>query len=157
MSSFGTRSPLLPARRIRAQQTDNPEIRSLLVSAHDPEALKSMALRYVDLLRSPMAPPLPALCRSAATRRTHHQHRLAAFGRTHEELAARLEAYAAGDSRPLLAQGHARAPRARLALVFSGNGSQWRGMGRDLLSRSVHRCDASSGSMPRFARSSDGR
>ena len=113
--------------------TENREIRPLLVSAHDAEALKSLALRYAELLRSPGAAPLPALCRTAATRRTHHQHRLAAFGRTHEELAARLEAYAAGDSPPLLAQGHVGTSPARLALVFSGNGSQWRGMGRDLL------------------------
>ncbi|HJY49934.1 MAG TPA: type I polyketide synthase, partial [Stellaceae bacterium] len=113
--------------------TESREIRPLLLSAHDAEALKSLALRYAELLRSPGAPPLPALCRSAATRRTHHQHRLAAFGRTHEELAARLEAYAAGDSPPLLAQGHVGTAPARLALVFSGNGAQWRGMGRDLL------------------------
>src|SRR6202030_356831 len=113
--------------------TENREIRPLLASAHDAEALKSLALRYAELLRSPGAAPLPALCRTAATRRTHHQHRLAAFGRTHEELAARLEAYAAGDSPPLLAQGHVGTSPARLALVFSGNGSQWRGMGRDLL------------------------
>jgi phthiocerol/phenolphthiocerol synthesis type-I polyketide synthase C len=113
--------------------TENRKIRPLLISAHDAEALKSLALRYAELLRSPGSPPLPALCRSAATRRTHHQHRLAAFGRTHEELAARLEAYAAGDSPPLLAQGHVGTAPARLALVFSGNGAQWRGMGRDLL------------------------
>src|ERR1700730_2629274 len=113
--------------------TENREIRPLLVSAHDAEALESLARRYAELLRSPGAPPLPALCRSAATRRTHHQHRLAAFGRTHEELAARLETYAAGDSPPLLAQGHVGTAPARLALVFSGNGAQWRGMGRDLL------------------------
>src|SRR6202040_1394846 len=99
------------------------------------------------MLRSPGSPPLPALCRSAATRRTHHQHRLAAFGRTHEELAAPLEAYAAGDSPPLLAQGHVGTSPARLALVFSGNGSQWRGMGRDLLpdrlvSACIERVDA---------------
>ncbi len=120
-----------PVRRGAA--TDDREIRPLLISAHDAEALRSLALRYVELLRSPTAPPLRALCRSAATRRTHHQHRLAAFGRSHEEFAARLEAYAAGDSPPLLAHGHARATPARLALVFSGNGAQWRGMGRDLL------------------------
>src|SRR5260370_419535 len=113
--------------------TENREIRPLLISAHDAEARKNLALRYTELLRSPAAPPLPALCRSAAARRTHHQHRLAAFGRTHEELAARLEAAAAGDSPPLLVQEQVRASPARLALVFSGNGSQWRGMGRDLL------------------------
>jgi phthiocerol/phenolphthiocerol synthesis type-I polyketide synthase C len=125
--------PVASTATDRDAATENREIRPLLVSAHDAEALKSLALRYVDLLRSPTTPRLPALCRSAATRRTHHQHRLAAFGRTHEELAARLEAYAAGDSPPLLAKGHAFTPPPRLALVFSGNGSQWRGMGRDLL------------------------
>ena len=125
--------PLASSAAHQGGPTENREVRPLLVSAHDPGALKSLALRYVDLLRSPAAPPLQTLCRSAATRRTHHPHRLAAFGRTHEELAARLEAYAAGDSPPLLAQGHALTPPARLALVFSGNGSQWRGMGRELL------------------------
>ena len=125
--------PLASTGAHRGAPTESREIRPLLVSAHDTEALRSLALRYAELLRSPAAPPLPALCRSAATRRTHHQDRLAAFGRTHEELAARLEAYAAGDSPQLLAQGHALTPPARLALVFSGNGSQWRGMGRDLL------------------------
>ncbi len=124
-------SPVSTARRGAA--TENREIRPLLVSAHDAEALKRLALRYVEILRSPTAPQLPALCHSAATRRTHHQHRLAAVGRTHEELAARLDAYAAGDSPPLLAHGYARTAPVRLALVFSGNGAQWRGMGRDLL------------------------
>src|SRR5260370_4568652 len=56
--------------------TENREIQPLLISAHDAEALKNLALRYAELLRSPAAPPLPALCRSAAARRTHHQHRL---------------------------------------------------------------------------------
>jgi acyl transferase domain-containing protein/NADPH:quinone reductase-like Zn-dependent oxidoreductase/acyl carrier protein len=113
--------------------TESHETRPLLVSAHDGETLKSLALRYVDILRSPAAPRFPALCSNAATRRTHHQHRLAAFGRTGEEVAAQLEAFAAGNSPPLIAQGIARTPPVRLALVFSGNGSQWLGMGRDLL------------------------
>ncbi|HEX4615523.1 MAG TPA: SDR family NAD(P)-dependent oxidoreductase, partial [Stellaceae bacterium] len=139
--------PLASSAAQRGAPTENGAIRPLLVSAHDAEALKSLALRYVELLRSPAAPPLQTLCRSAAIRRTHHQHRLAAFGRTHEELAARLEAYAAGDSPPLLAKGHAFTPPVRVALVFSGNGSQWRGMGRDLLAdpfitASIERVDA---------------
>jgi acyl transferase domain-containing protein/NADPH:quinone reductase-like Zn-dependent oxidoreductase/acyl carrier protein len=139
--------PVASTAAHRGVPTESRKIRPLLVSAHDAEALKSLALRYAELLRSQAAPPLPALCRGAATRRTHHQHRLAAFGRTHEELAGRLEALAAGDSSPLLAHGHVRAPRARLALVFSGNGAQWRGMGRDLLADSfiaacIERVDA---------------
>ena len=125
--------PPASTERHQESETEGQEIRSLLVSAHDEEALKSLALRYVRLLQSPTAPHLRAVCRSAATRRTHHQNRLAVFGRTGGEIATRLNAFAAGDSPPLVAQGHARTSPARLALVFSGNGSQWHGMGRDLL------------------------
>jgi acyl transferase domain-containing protein len=133
--------PLASTAAHGGRATESREVRPLLVSAHDADALKSLAQRYAELLRSTAAPPLPALCRSAATRRSHHQHRLAALGRSHEELAARLDAYAAGDSPSLLAQGHVRTSPARLALVFSGNGSQWRGMGQDLLTDpSIARC-----------------
>ena len=129
------REPEAPAA-ISAQQraeTEGREVLQLLISAHDPEALKNLALRYAELLRSPAAPPFSALCHTAAIRRTHHQHRLAAFGRSSDEIAAQLKLFAAGDTPPLLAQGHVQAPPVRLALVFSGNGSQWRGMGQDLL------------------------
>jgi len=115
------------------EDVEGREIRPLLISAHDSTALNCLALRYAELLRSPTAPPFSALCRTAATRRTHHQHRLAAFGRTPEEVAAQFDAFVAGDPPPLLAQGHVQAPPARLAMVFSGNGSQWLGMGQDLL------------------------
>jgi acyl transferase domain-containing protein len=37
--------------------TENRKIRPLLISAHDAEALKSLALRYAELLRSPGSPP----------------------------------------------------------------------------------------------------
>jgi len=125
-------APVAAAARQHAE-TEGQEVELLPISAHDPEALKSLALRYAELLRSPTAPSFSALCRTAATRRTHHQHRLAAFGRTPEEVAAQFEAFAAGDPPPLLAQGHVQTPPVRLAMVFSGNGSQWRGMGQDLL------------------------
>src|SRR6516164_4305663 len=129
------REPEAPAA-VAAQQpaeTDGREVQPLLISAHDSGALKSLALRCAELLRSPAASPFSAVCRNAATRRTHHQHRLAAFGRTPDEVAAQFEAFVAGDPPPLLAQGHIQAPPVRLAMVFSGNGSQWLGMGQDLL------------------------
>ncbi len=115
-----------------APEAPDRDIRPLLISAHDGEALGGLALRYAELLRSPGAPPLAAICRSAATRRTHHPHRLAVCGRSREEIAERLAAFAAGGAAPLLVEGRAPAAAAKLAFVFSGNGSQWRGMGRDL-------------------------
>src|SRR6516164_7004032 len=125
-------APVAAAARQHAE-TEGQEVELLPISAHDPEALKSLALRYAELLRSPTAPAFSAVCRTTATRRTHHQHRLATFGRTGNEVAAQLEAFVAGDSPPRVAEGHARTPPVRLAMVFSGNGSQWRGMGQDLL------------------------
>src|SRR4029077_1642154 len=110
----------LAAAASRHAETEGQEVQLLPISAHDPEALKSLALRYAELLSSPMAPAFSALCRTAATRRTHHRHRLAAFGRTGNEVAAHLEAFVAGDSPPLLAEGDARTPPVRLAMVFSG-------------------------------------
>jgi phthiocerol/phenolphthiocerol synthesis type-I polyketide synthase C len=114
-------------------ETRGQDVQALLVSAHDREALGSLALRYADLLRSPAGPSLAGVCRTAATKRTHHAHRLAVSGRSAAAVAEQLEAYAAGGSAPALVEGQAPITASRLAFVFSGNGSQWRGMGRDLL------------------------
>ena len=118
-------------------ETRGSDVSPLLVSAHDPAALGSLALRYAELLRSPTAPSLVAVCRTAATGRTHHANRLAVCGRSAAEIAERLEAFAADGSASLLVEGQAPATTARLAFVFSGNGSQWRGMGRDLFADSL--------------------
>ena len=118
-------------------ETRGSDVSPLLVSAHDPAALGSLALRYAELLRSPTAPSLVAVCRTAATGRTHHANRLAVCGRSAAEIAERLEAFAADGSASLLVEGQAPATTARLAFVFSGNGSQWRGMGRDLFADSM--------------------
>ena len=114
-------------------RTAKSEIRPLLISASNSEGLGALASRYAELLRSPDAPPLPALCRAAATHRTHHGQRLAVFGAKSGEITAKLEAFAAGEAAPLTVTGQAPASAARLAFVFSGNGSQWRGMGSGLL------------------------
>jgi acyl transferase domain-containing protein/acyl carrier protein len=115
---------------------DNPvadEMPLLLLSARSDGALKEMAARYAALLRSAERSPLAAVCAAAATRRSHHAYRLATFGATSEEIATSLEQFASGQEVACLAQGHAEQNAPRLALVFSGNGSQWVGMGRDLL------------------------
>src|SRR5205807_274263 len=44
--------PLASTAAHRAAPTESRKIRPLLVSAHDAEALKSLALRYAELLRS---------------------------------------------------------------------------------------------------------
>ncbi|MDI4664966.1 type I polyketide synthase [Xanthobacter autotrophicus] len=106
----------------------------LPLSAKSPDALAALARAYVTFLRAPDAPGLADICATAALRRTHHAFRLAVAGTGREEMAARLEAHLAGaDERHAVAgtapDGEAGMP---LAFVFSGQGSHWLGMGRDL-------------------------
>ena len=54
------------------------------------------------------------------------------FGQDKCEAADRLAGFVADGSAPLVIEGEVRSAPVRLAFVFSGNGSQWRGMGKDL-------------------------
>ena len=106
----------------------------LFLSARSEPALKEMAERYRALLSRFEAPLAYDVAHAAATRRQQHEYRLAVFGRDAVELAQRLESFTttAGHADGVVS-GRTVARPAKLALVFSGNGSQWPGMGRRLL------------------------
>lgn len=110
----------------------------LFLSARSPAALSELAGRYRDFLLASGAPSAREIARNAARRRQHHEHRLAVFGRDAVELAGRLEAFATEGRGIDRVSGRAVAQPARLAFVFSGNGSQWPGMGRRLLAEDRH-------------------
>ena len=124
------------ARRPRARRGGGSL--PLVLSARSPAALPELAARYRDFLLSPSAPPAPEIARNAARRRQHHEHRLVVFGRDAVELAGRLEAFASEGRGRDLVSGHSLGRPAKLAFVFSGNGSQWAGMGRRLLAEDSH-------------------
>jgi acyl transferase domain-containing protein len=76
---------------------------------------------------------LADICHSAARRRTHFNHRLVVVCRSKEELAAVLDAYLAGEEHALLSTGRRLAGQADgVAFIYSGQGAQWPGMGRQL-------------------------
>ena len=95
-----------------------------------------------------MGMSLRDLAYSAGARRGHHDHRLALLARTPEEMRTGLAAFLNGEPFPGLSTSR-RSPagRPRLAFVFSGQGTQWRGMGLDLLASEpvfrdvLERCD----------------
>ncbi len=108
------------------------------LSAHSEGGLKDVARAYQSFLAEG-APggglPLADIAYTASTRRSHHGHRLALVGRSHEEIRERLGAFLDGEARPGLSSGAEGAdgrPR-RLVFVFPGQGSQWPSMARQLL------------------------
>src|SRR5205823_6069872 len=105
----------------------------LLLSAHSEAALKQMASAYRDLLRDRSTSDAYDIFYTAATRRHGHSARVAVSGHDVLDVARRLDGFCNDAVSPGVVSGSIVTRRARLALVFSGNGCQWHGMGRRLL------------------------
>ena len=118
----------------------------LPISARSRAAREELAGRYLELLRTAPETPAVDVCASAARRRSHHDHRLAAVGRDRDDLVAALEAFLRGDENRDLIVGVDRRSADLTVFVFPGQGSQWAGMARDLLRhepvfrRAIERC-----------------
>jgi acyl transferase domain-containing protein/NADPH:quinone reductase-like Zn-dependent oxidoreductase/thioesterase domain-containing protein/acyl carrier protein len=109
---------------------DDPKALILPISAHTPEALQAAAGNYRELLSESSAEAY-AICAAAATRRSHLGHRLCIVGASRQELITRLEEFSAGMTSAAVVVGEG-ATAASPVFVFSGQGPQWWGMGREL-------------------------
>ncbi|MFF7092328.1 SDR family NAD(P)-dependent oxidoreductase [Streptomyces rubradiris] len=103
-----------------------PPVLALPVSARSPEALRGQARRLLDLTGT-----VPAdLGRALATTRATHPHRAVLLATGDDQAATALRALAHGTEAPgLLVTGSAT--DGDLAYLFSGQGAQRPGMGRD--------------------------
>ncbi len=107
----------------------------LPLSARSPEALQAVARTYQQFLASSEI-SLHDICYSASARRGHHDYRLSVTGNSSDQLVEGLAAFLKGETFAGLSSGHkALVGRRKLVFVFSGQGSQWFGMGRTLLHR----------------------
>ncbi|MCX5359773.1 SDR family NAD(P)-dependent oxidoreductase [Streptomyces sp. NBC_00124] len=116
---------------------DEPDARPVpvVVSARSRKALADTAGRLATYLQAhPEAEP-GALAARLWSGRAHLEHRAGIVTADPAQLRAALAALAAGDDHPALITGPSRTTTtgpARLAVLFSGQGSQRPGMGRDL-------------------------
>lgn len=139
LSSFGfsgtnTHVILQQAPEAAAPAPDDRRPRSVLaLSAKTETALVKLAGRYHRRLTAGTPVPAADLCFSANTGRAHFPHRLAAVGGSAEELAARLADYTRGEPAAGVLSGRAAdAAASDVVFLFTGQGPQRAGMGREL-------------------------
>jgi phthiocerol/phenolphthiocerol synthesis type-I polyketide synthase C len=105
----------------------------LLLSARTPEALRESARRMAEHVRSRRDLPIQGIIYSAATHRDLHAHRLSAIAPDRSELAIALDRFAAAGAADGIIDSKMRSEASAPAFIYSGNGSQWAGMGVQLL------------------------
>ncbi|MFP2958443.1 SDR family NAD(P)-dependent oxidoreductase, partial [Myxococcus sp. 1LA] len=115
------------------------------LSARSPAALQALARKYAEVLTAPPEVSLRDVCFTAALRRTHQEYRLAVAGESAADVARQLREFASEGPAPAAADLDARR---KVVFVYPGQGSQWVGMGRQLLDQepvfreAVERIDA---------------
>ncbi|GAA2100848.1 hypothetical protein GCM10009801_73610 [Streptomyces albiaxialis] len=108
----------------------HPAPRALPLSARTPEALRAQAARLRTFLDEHPAPALADLGRALGTARSAMEHRAALVVTDRAELARDLDALASGDPGPGVRRG--QAVPGGVAVMFTGQGAQRLGMGREL-------------------------
>lgn len=107
--------------------------RLLRLSAKDEGALQHAADRLERYLAEHPDIPLGDICFTANTGRATLPRRLAVVSGSVEQLRERLRLFGAGKSHPSLFEGQAPlGQRPKVAFLFTGQGAQYPGMGREL-------------------------
>ncbi|MER5890816.1 type I polyketide synthase, partial [Streptomyces sp. NPDC001941] len=144
VSSFGvsgTNAHLIleeaPAEDVRPAPEREPSgVVPLVVSARGAEALKGQAERLASFVGGASGVPLTAVADALAARPLHGERAVVVAGSEGEALGG-LAALANGVSVSQLVSGApGSVPPGKVVWVFPGQGSQWAGMGRELLDSS---------------------
>jgi acyl transferase domain-containing protein len=124
---------------------DRP-IHLLNLSAKSEKSLRELASRYARKIEGLPLEALANVCFTANVGRSHFEHRLSARVATNGELVAGLQAFAAGRTSANVHSARASDSSGGLAMLFTGQGAQRPGMGRELYDtqptfrRAVDRC-----------------
>ena len=102
----------------------------LVLTAHSADALRPLAAAYdAEWPDEPRA--VSEFIAASAHLRDALPHRLLIRGGTHEETRHHVQRFAEGEKPAAVLSGQALGNQLPVAFLFSGNGAQWAGMGRD--------------------------
>jgi malonyl CoA-acyl carrier protein transacylase len=120
----------------------------LTLSAKNEQTLSELGTRYVNYLSADEITDIADICYTANVGRYHFDHRLAITGKTKAEIAHRLSTYLSDPTDAGIGQsGIIKSPDTRVAFLFTGQGSQYPGMGYQLYEtqptfrKALDRCD----------------
>jgi acyl transferase domain-containing protein/acyl carrier protein len=122
-----------PPPRERALAPVERPLHLVALSARSEEALQVLAERWVRRLEAQPPPALADVAFTATAGRAHLPHRLALVAGSMAQAREQLAAAAAGATLTGTARGHVpESERPKVAFLFTGQGSQYTGMGRQL-------------------------
>ncbi len=136
------------ADRADVPSVAKPSMHALTLSAKTPTALHELVGKYVEYFDANRDVNLGDVCFTANAGRGRFQHRLAVVARSIDETRQRLNDWLQGDSTSACWQGIVESANPQVVFLFTGEGSQYAGMGRELYDtqpvfrKTIDRCGA---------------
>ncbi|MDF9798522.1 acyl transferase domain-containing protein/NADPH:quinone reductase-like Zn-dependent oxidoreductase/surfactin synthase thioesterase subunit/acyl carrier protein [Catalinimonas alkaloidigena] len=137
----GTNAHIVLQEYIPVSQSDSDtkggdKARPFSISSKSLEGLKTSVKNFINYLKD-TENNFENICYSAATRRTHHDHRLTVVAHSKEELAEHLIAFLRDERRPGMSYNKRTWKETpKIGFIYSGQGPQWFAMGQQLIAKS---------------------